>query len=206
MCLLFKAGETFCTYEIENVAAQSCPALSNPMDCSLPGSSAHGILWARILEWITIPFSRGSSRPRNQTWVSHIAGRFFTIWAPREALYTYSISLKVPHVPRLASSCISLLKSLLLPALQTGEGLRKAHLLVWLWSRNPMPCLLTFHWRELDHDPARVRGAGKCSSAACSGKYNGLVNTGHHCPISAILIVIIAVFGLVSNTVFNSIF
>ena len=54
-------------------------------DCSLPGSCVHGILQARILEWVAIPFSRGSSWPRDQTWVSSIAGRFFTIWATREA-------------------------------------------------------------------------------------------------------------------------
>ena len=50
----------------------------NPMDYSLPGSSVHGIHQARILEWVAIPFSRGSSRPRDWTWVSCIAGRFFT--------------------------------------------------------------------------------------------------------------------------------
>ena len=61
--------------------------LCDPMDCSLPGSSVHGILQARILEWVAIPFSRGSSGPRDWTWVSCIAGRFFTIWAMREALY-----------------------------------------------------------------------------------------------------------------------
>ena len=55
------------------------------MDCSPPGSSVHGIIQARILEWVAIPFSRGSSWPRDQTWVSCIAGRFFTIWATREA-------------------------------------------------------------------------------------------------------------------------
>ena len=49
--------------------------------CSRPGSSVHGILQARILERVAIPFSRGSSQPRDQTWVSCIAGRFFTIWA-----------------------------------------------------------------------------------------------------------------------------
>ena len=48
---------------------QSYLTLCNPMDCSLPGSSVRGILQARILEWVAIPFSRGSSRPRNQTWV-----------------------------------------------------------------------------------------------------------------------------------------
>ena len=55
------------------------------MDCSLPGSSAHGPLQARILEWVAIPFSRGSSWPWDQTRVSCIAGRVSTIWATREA-------------------------------------------------------------------------------------------------------------------------
>ena len=55
------------------------------MDCSLPGSSVHGILQVRILEWVAIPFFRGSSGPRDWTWVSCIAGRFFIIWATREA-------------------------------------------------------------------------------------------------------------------------
>ena len=52
---------------------------------SPPGSSVHGILQARILEWVAISFSRGSSRPRDQTQVSHIAGRRFNLWATREA-------------------------------------------------------------------------------------------------------------------------
>ena len=58
--------------------------LCNPMDCSPPGSSVHGILQARILEWVAIPFSRASSQPRNQTEVSCIADRFLTSWATRE--------------------------------------------------------------------------------------------------------------------------
>ena len=58
-----------------------------PMDHSLPDSSFHGILQARIREWVAIPFSGGSSWPRDRTQVSCIAGRFFTIWATREALY-----------------------------------------------------------------------------------------------------------------------
>ena len=65
--------------------AQSCPTFCDSMDCSLPGSSLHRILQARILEWVAISFSRGSSWPRNQTWVSHVAGRCFNIWATREA-------------------------------------------------------------------------------------------------------------------------
>ena len=55
-------------------------------DCSPPASSVHGILQARILKWLAIPFSRGSSWPRDWTQVSSIAGRFCTSWATREAL------------------------------------------------------------------------------------------------------------------------
>ena len=59
--------------------------LCDPMDYSLPGSSVHGILQARVLEWAAISFPRGSSRSRDRTQVSCIAGRFFTTWASREA-------------------------------------------------------------------------------------------------------------------------
>ena len=67
-------------------SAQSCLTLCNPIDCNLPvGFSIHGIFQVRILEWVAIPFSRGSSQPGDQTQVSLIAGRFFTLWATREA-------------------------------------------------------------------------------------------------------------------------
>ena len=75
------------------LVAQSCPTLCHLMDCSPPGSSVHGILQARILEWVAMPFSRGFSTPRDRTQVSCIAGRSFTIWASREA-QTCSINLK----------------------------------------------------------------------------------------------------------------
>ena len=68
------------------LVTQSYPTLCDPMDCSPPGSSLHGILQARILEWVAMPSSRGSSQPRDQIQVSCIAGRFFTIWTSREAL------------------------------------------------------------------------------------------------------------------------
>ena len=58
------------------LVAQSCLALCDPVDCSPPGSSVRGILQARILEWVVIPFSRRSSQPRDQTWVSCTADRF----------------------------------------------------------------------------------------------------------------------------------
>ena len=60
--------------------AQSCPTLCDPMDYTV-----HRILQARILEWVTFPFFRGSSQPRDRTQVSFIAGGFFTTWATREA-------------------------------------------------------------------------------------------------------------------------
>ena len=70
----------------ESEVAQSCLTLCDPMDCSLPGSSLHGILQARVLEWIAISFSRGSPQPRDRTHVSRIAGRRFNFWDTRKAL------------------------------------------------------------------------------------------------------------------------
>ena len=64
--------------KVKVLIIQSCRALFNPMDCSLPGSSVHGILQARIVEWVAISCSRGFSWPRDRTRVSCIAGRFFT--------------------------------------------------------------------------------------------------------------------------------
>ena len=58
----------------------------DPMDCSPPGSSVHEILQARILEWVAILFSRGSTRPRDQTHVSYIVGRFFTTEPPEKPM------------------------------------------------------------------------------------------------------------------------
>ena len=65
------------------------PTLCCLIDCSLPGSSIHGIFQARVPEWVAISFSRGSSQPRDWTWVSHIAGRRFTLWATREVMVWY---------------------------------------------------------------------------------------------------------------------
>ena len=59
--------------------AQLCLTLCDPMECFLPGSSVHGIIQARILEWVAIPLSRGSSRPRDWTQVYCIAGGFFSL-------------------------------------------------------------------------------------------------------------------------------
>ena len=67
------------------LVAQSCPTLCISTDCSLSGFSGHGILQARVLEWVAISFSRRSSWSRDRTQVSCIARRFFTNWATRKA-------------------------------------------------------------------------------------------------------------------------
>ena len=68
-----------CQRMLKVLVTQSCPTPCDSMDCSPPGSSVHEIFQARILEWVAIYFSRGSSQPRDQTWVSCTAGIFFTI-------------------------------------------------------------------------------------------------------------------------------
>ena len=97
------------------LVAQSCPTLCNTVNCSLPGFSVHGVSQARILKWVAIPFSRGSSWPGDWTWVSHTVGRLFTIWATWEDQLT----------PRIDQS-----------AEETGVGLPSEATLVWLqhWS------------------------------------------------------------------------
>ena len=79
------------------LVAQSCPTLCDPTDCSPPGSSVHGILQARILEWVAFPSSGGSSQPRGWPQVSRLEGRFFAIWARREArVDIYPLGFGVP--------------------------------------------------------------------------------------------------------------
>ena len=86
--------------------AKSLLTLCNPRDCSPPDSSVHGILQARILEWIAFPFSSGSSPPRDQTWISCIAGRFFTNWATRLAsIQSLKYSKFIPLSTVFSSRC-----------------------------------------------------------------------------------------------------
>ena len=87
-------------------AAQLCPTLCDPMDCSPPGSSVHGILQARILEWVTIPFSRGSSQPRNRTQVSCIGGRRCNLWATREDEFKGATTLQSIAISLISEVCI----------------------------------------------------------------------------------------------------
>ena len=96
ICLWVIQGQLPCKNVLNNgcLVTQSCPTLCDLMDCSLPGSSVHvGILQARTLEWVAIPFFSGSSQPRHWTLVSWSAGRFCTIWVTREALSCKNITI-----------------------------------------------------------------------------------------------------------------
>ena len=64
---------------VGGLVAKSCPTLATPWTVALQAPLSLGVLQARILEWVAISFSRGSSQPRDQTQVSHIVGRFFTV-------------------------------------------------------------------------------------------------------------------------------
>ena len=86
--------------------AQSCPPLCHPTDCSLPGSSVHGILWARILEWVAITFSRESSQSRDWIQVSCIAGDSLLSEPPGEPGVQKCLPIPLCHV-QLFSSMIS---------------------------------------------------------------------------------------------------
>ena len=90
-------GGLMCETESSEVA-QSCLTLCDPVDCSPPGSSVHGILQARILEWVAVSFSRGSSWPRGWTQVSCSAGRHVNLWATRGDVYLLLIAYQVPDI------------------------------------------------------------------------------------------------------------
>ena len=84
-CLCFAHSRHLPVSPVElNVKSLSCVWLCNPVDGTPPGSSVLGIFQARILEWVAIPFCRGSFQPRDWTQVSSIAGLFFTVWTTRE--------------------------------------------------------------------------------------------------------------------------
>ena len=97
---------------------QSCPTLCNPVDYTV-----HGILQAWILEWVAFPFSRGSSQPRDWTQVSHIADRFFTSWATREAHHI----LRVHTINMTHSWCWA---SLVAQLVKNSPSMRET----WVWS------------------------------------------------------------------------
>ena len=109
---------------------QLCPILCDPMDCRPPGSSVHGILQARILEWVAIPFSRGYSQPRDQTRIACIGGWILYWWATWEVHYftliicRYSLLVTHTHV----ISCTMVLDS---QGVQTLFPLTTFWLLIW---------------------------------------------------------------------------
>ena len=89
------------------VHTQSCLTLCDPMDCSPPGSSVHEISQTRILEWVPISFSRGSSWPRDQTRISGMDRRILDHWTTREALMCETSKVKGVLVPW---SCDTMIK------------------------------------------------------------------------------------------------
>ena len=86
-----------CCEWVSEWSRSSCQPLCDSMDCSLPGPSLHGILQARVLEWVAISFSTGSSQPRDQTRVSCIPGRRFNLWATSRSLLIIFFILLFSH-------------------------------------------------------------------------------------------------------------
>ena len=80
------------------LVVQSCPTLRDPMDFSMPGLSVHGILQARIMEWVAVPFSRGSSLPRNQTEFPAWQADSLSSEPPRKPHMIYTYKLKTPII------------------------------------------------------------------------------------------------------------
>ena len=120
-CLLFPRilDQFHYLLKVKVLVAQSCLTLCDPIDCSPPGSSVHGTLQTRIPEWVSISFSRGLSWPRDRTWVSCIAGRFFTVWDTREVPH-YLLGEWKPTVLRWQHVCLILLMLLTLTSWRTS--------------------------------------------------------------------------------------
>ena len=114
--------------------SHSCLSLCNPMDYTV-----HEILQARIPDWVALPFSRGSSQPRDWTQVSHIAGGFFTNWAIREALSLYTTLQPNSKCYRLHLQNMSRRSTLLTPSTATTRSAPTSHrcfiaIASWLFS------------------------------------------------------------------------
>ena len=119
--------------------AKSCPVLYDPLDCSPPGSSVHGILQARILVWVAMPSSRGSSQPRNGTCLSCITGGFLTVWATVEAPWYYPAAKLLRPLTLelvLVRSCASVP-----PGSSRRAGVGPGRTLGWADSRGRTPLL-----------------------------------------------------------------
>ena len=85
------------TYTVCESVIYSVMSDCDPMNCSTPGSSVHGIFQARILQWVAIPFSKGSFPIRDRTWVSCISSRFFTAWPPRKPIMCVLCCVVLSH-------------------------------------------------------------------------------------------------------------
>ena len=119
------------------------------MGGSLPGSSVHGILQARILERVAISFSRGSSRPRNQTFISCMAGRFFTDWAMRKVHKFYSM-LNFKTLPQVEEASHTPLNAVLFHSCQIS----KTDPSIGIEQRSVVDC----SWREVRNEWCWVYG------------------------------------------------
>ena len=163
---------------------QSCPALCDPMDYIV-----HGILQARILEWVAFPFSRGSSQPRDRTQVSHIAGGLFTSWATREAHRRYNNKenkdIIIMNVRRMVTfreedrvvtregHTWSLWKSGHVLLLWTAWLLHVCSLYNYLFrSWDVYIYILTFYGSWYGHFPHEFRGFCICKMSVCTRKVN----------------------------------
>ena len=117
VCLFLSKQNAFYDYNCWLVA-RSRPTLCNPMDCSLPGSSVHGIFQARILEWAAVSFSRGPSWLRDRTCASCIAGRVFTLsWKFRIRCGPKNMDHQIPTVLQVSGMTLRLIPSSLEPSL-----------------------------------------------------------------------------------------
>ena len=135
--------------------AQSCLTLCDPMGCSLPGSSVHGIFQAIVLEWIAISFSRGSSQPRVRTQVSRIVDTRFTVWATRKVHYYCLIPGHFYHLKRNPRSISS--HSPFSPPPSPGNHSSNLSmnlyildiLYKWINAAYDLPCIATFTYHDV---------------------------------------------------------
>ena len=120
----------------------SCLTLCDPMDCSPPGSSVHGILQARILEWVAIPFSRGSSQAKDRTWVSGTAGGLFTHLSHQNFLK--KLKMETPYDPAIPLLGIYPEKTLIRKDTCTPMFIAALFIIIKTWKQTK--CLLTDEW------------------------------------------------------------
>ena len=153
----FKVPKLKC---VKVLVIQLCPTLCDPTDCSLPSSSVHGILQARILEWVAIPFSRGSCRPRDWTWDSCFAGRFFTIWATSSVQSLCHVWLFATPWTAARQASLSITNSRSLPKLvhRVGDAIQPSHPLSSPSPPAPDPSQhqSLFQWVSSSHQVAKV--------------------------------------------------